>query len=148
MSFELNHDNLLKYLNQHDLQPALQQETHQIYITLKVNEEEIIVFFGINPTTNLLQIVGYLPYLLHEKALGEVARMLHLLNKQLDMPGFGMDEKEKLLFYRCVIPATDGMMNKELLGMYLGTLRLACDTFMHVIEAVAVGSKKVDEFNG
>jgi len=145
MSFDLNHDSLLKYLNKLELEPTFQKETDQIYILMKIKGVDVPIFLGIQQDSSLLQILAYLPYQLHQEALGEVARMLHLLNKQLDMPGFGMDENEKLMFFRCVIPCPGDKVNEELLGMYIGTLRLACDTFMYAIGTIAAGTKKVDD---
>lgn len=146
MSFDLNHDSLLNFLRRIGYDPIFQKETDQIYILVKIKEVDVPVFFGVNRESSLLQIVGYLPYQLHAPAFGEVARMLHLLNKQLDMPGFGMDENEKLMFYRCVVPCPEDKVNENLLGMYIGTLRFACDTFMYAIGSIAAGTRKVEDY--
>ncbi|MCC5833029.1 MAG: YbjN domain-containing protein [Chlamydiales bacterium] len=146
MSFELNHDNLQNFLKKIGFEPIFQEATNQVYILMKIKEVDLPLFFGISLESSLLQIVGYLPYQLHAPAFGETARMLHLLNKQLDMPGFGMDENEKLMFYRSVIPCPEDKVDENLLGMYIGTLRFACDTFMYAIGSIAAGKIKVDDF--
>jgi hypothetical protein len=74
-----------------------------------------------------------------------VARLLHFLNKEVDMPGFGMDESQKLLFYRCVVPCMDAQINSRLLELYLGTTRIACETFMDAISLVSSGSVSVED---
>lgn len=145
MSFDLSQNSLLKYLKDQELKPILQKETNQIYLILEVNKIEVPVFFGIREESSLLQILAYLPYQLQEKAFGDTARMLHLLNKELDMPGFGMDEKEKLIFYRNVIPCLDSKVHPQLLNMHLATTRLACETFMYGIGVIASGSVSADE---
>lgn len=145
MSLDLNVNNLLKALKQLHFEPMFQKETDQTYILFKIKEVEVPVFFGVNQESALLQIIAYLPYQLHEERLGEVARMLHLVNKQLDLPGFGMDEKEKLMFYRCVVPCLHGKLEEKLLGMYLAAIRLVCETFMFAIGSVAAGMGKLDD---
>ncbi len=145
MNFPLNHEKLEQFLKKLELDPTFQEETEQVYILLKIKEIDVPVFFGIRTESSLLQLIAYLPYQLHEEKFGEVARMLHLLNKQLDMPGFGMDEKQKLMYFRCIVPCPGDQVDENLLGMYIGTLRLACDTFMHAIGAIASGTHKVDD---
>ena len=146
MSFDLNHDSLQNFLRKIEYDPIFQKETGQVFVITKIKEVEVPIFFGVHQESSLLQIVGYLPYQLHQSGFGEVARMLHLLNKQLDMPGFGMDEQEKLMFYRCVVPCPGEKVDENLLGMYIGTLRLACDTFMYAIGSIAGGTRKLDDF--
>ena len=93
---------------------------------------------------NLLQTIAYLPYELNEKAASDVARLLHLLNREVDIPGFGMDELQKLMFFRCVIITTDGKLDPKLLDIYLATTRIACETFMEAIATMAGGKTSVD----
>lgn len=145
MTFDLNLNALLEHLRESELQPELQKEHNQIFITYQLKGQDVPVFFLIQEKTNILQIVAYLPYQLHATTFGEVARMLHILNREMDLPGFGMDESEKLLFYRSVIPCFEGRVHKELFNMYLAATRLACDTFMHAIAMIASGTMKVDE---
>ena len=144
MSLDLNLNSLLSYLKSHQLNPELQKETGQIYIIYKIQNFEVPVFFVLQLESKLMQLVAYLPYQLPQKTLGESARLLHILNKELDMPGFGMDEKEGLMFYRSVIPFLEGKIDAKLFNMYLGTLRIACDTFMHAIGVVVSGTTTVD----
>ena len=145
MSFDLNINALLAYLRENQQEPELQKATDQVFITYQVQGYEVPVFFLARTESELLQIVAYLPYQLPQKTFGEVARMLHILNKELDMPGFGMDETEKLMFYRSVIPCPDGKVSKRLFNMHLGTTRIVCDTFMHAIGMIVSGTMTVDE---
>lgn len=145
MTFDFNVNALISYLRENTLQPELQKETGQVFIVYKMQEYDVPVFFLMRHESSLLQIVAYLPYRLPEKTLGEAARMLHILNRELDMPGFGMDESEKLMFYRSVLPCPAGKIDKHLFNMCLGTTRIACDTFMHAIGMVISGTMSVDE---
>jgi hypothetical protein len=145
MTIDFNIHALTAYLKENDLVPEFQKETGQIFIVYKIQEHEVPVFLLLRPESALLQMVAYLPYRLRKKILGEVARLLHILNKELDMPGFGMDEFEELMFYRAVLPCPQGNIDTRLFNMYLGTTRVACDTFMHAIGMVVSGTMRVDE---
>lgn len=136
---------LLSFLKEKDLKPELQKETEQIFIAMDIQGHEVPVFFVFREESQLLQTVAYLPYQLHAKTFGEVARMLHMLNRELDMPGFGLDESEKVLFFRCVIPCTNKKIDTQLLNMYLGTTKIAIDTFLQAIGVIVSGMTTVDE---
>lgn len=143
ISFNINA--LISYLRENNLQPEFQKETEQVFVVYKMGEFEVPVFFLIRHESHLLQMVAYLPYILPDKMLGEAARMLHILNRELDMPGFGLDESEKLMFYRAVVPCFDEKIEKRLFNMSLGTARIACETFMHAIGMIVSGTTTVDE---
>ncbi len=145
MSFELNANSLIKFLNEKGFSPTFQPETNQTYITLKMCDLDVPIFIKITEDSPLLQIMAYLPFEVQHAAFGETARILHLLNMQLDMPGFGMDEKERLMFYRCVIPCLDNKVSTELFVTYLGTLRFAFETFMHIIGAISSGTTTIED---
>jgi len=114
----------------------LQEEHQQISFTLDIKGKEVPVFVGILHDS-LLQIIAYLPYELQEKAYGEVARFLHIINKELDMPGFGMDESGKLVFYRLVIPCLSAEIDEKLIDAHLNTVNIACQTILEGIEAAS-----------
>ena len=78
--------------------------------------------------------------MIHEKAVSEAARLLHFVNREIDMPGFGMDEKDQLMFYRLVLPCLDKKIDTKLLDLYLVATRVACETFMDAIQLIASGS--------
>lgn len=145
MSFSLDSHELLQHLNAQGLKPTFDPASGQISVAFNVGGAEVPIFFVIRSESALLQTVAYLPYELSEKTLGNVARLLHLLNKELDMPGFGLDEKIHVIFYRAVIPCLNNQVNEQLLNLYLGTTKVACETFMQVIGKVLSGKMSVDE---
>jgi hypothetical protein len=145
MSFESNIPGLIAHLKENAYQPELHKESKQVFVLFSFENHEMPLFFLFRPESKLLQMISYLPYTLTEKGLGESARLLHLLNRDLDMPGFGMDEEAKLMFYRCSIPCLEERIDKTLFDLYLGTARMACRTFMHVIGLVVSGSVAVNE---
>ncbi len=132
---ELNLPTLHKHLKK-SFDAELQKENKQIAIMLKVSEHEVPLFVGILHDT-LVQMIAYLPFEIKENSAGEVGRFLHLLNKQLDLPGFGMDESAGLIFYRAVIPCLKPEVDEELFDAYLRTLQNACQTVLEGIKQAA-----------
>ncbi len=116
---------------------SLQQDNKQVSTMLTVSDKEVPLFVGVLHDA-LVQMIAYLPYEMKEEAFGDIARFLHHLNKELDMPGFGMDEASGgLLFYRVVIPCLKPEINEELFDAYLDTLKRACQSVLEGIDAVS-----------
>jgi hypothetical protein len=144
MYLDFNLAALFSYLNSERLNPEVHKETEQLHITYKLQKnEELHVFFHLHTPSKLLQIVAYLPYQLPEKTLGETARLLHFLNKEMDVPGFGLDEKQHLIFYRVVLPCLDDKIETRLFNLSLGAARVACDSFMRTIVLIVSGAMNV-----
>lgn len=142
---KLTEDSLFSLLNQKGLKPEIEEKSRQIYVTMRIQLLDVPIFCGLRGEGTLFQTIAYLPYEIKEKAIGDIARLLHLLNKECDIPGFGMDEKRKILFFRCVAPSTDGVLDPRLVDLFLVTTRLACETFMEAISMIASGKTTVDD---
>ena len=145
MTVAIDKDSLMTYLKDNKMEPEYQTESDQVFIVYQIHSYEVPVFFLIRKESSLLQMVAYLPFQVPETRFGEAARLLHILNRELDMPGFGMDESERLLFYRSTIPFFEGKVETRLFNMYLGTTRVVCDTFLHAIGMIVSGQASVDE---
>lgn len=143
---KLSQDSIVKLLNERNLQPIYQKENDQTYIVMNIKSQEVPVFFGIRSNNSLLQMIAYIPFELHQKTLTEVCRLFHILNREVDMPGFGVDEIEMLMFYRLVIPCVNGEFDERLLNLSLATTKVAIETFIGVITMVLAGQVTVDHF--
>lgn len=139
---ELKLPAILKHLKKSHPKAELQSENQQIAIMLKIDDKEVPLFVGILHEA-LVQLIAYLPYEMKKEAMGDVARFLHHLNKELDMPGFGMDESAGLLFYRIVIPCLKPEVQEELFDAYLSTLQRAVESVLKGIEEVSKGESPV-----
>ena len=117
----------------------LQEEKQQIVCMLKIDDNEIPLFVNVLHES-ILQMIVYLPYELKPDGLGEIARFLHLINKQLDVPGFGLDENVNMVFYRAVVPCLNPEIDEKLIEAYLSTVIVACRSFMGSIAALANGN--------
>jgi hypothetical protein len=130
LKLETLHSHLKKT---HDAE--LQKENKQIALMMKIKDREVPLFVGVLHEA-LVQMIAYLPYEMKKEAAGDIGRFLHHLNKELDLPGFGMDEEAGLLFYRAVIPCIKPEVDEELFDAYLKTIERACQTVLEGIDAV------------
>lgn len=133
-------DDLYDYLLQNKFDIKRQVETDQIYLLNTVQNQDYPIFIRVTDEDNLMQLLAFMPTTLDTKTLSEVSRLLHLFNKEIDIPGFGMDESGKVIFYRIVLPATEGQISGEILIGYLKSIKVITETFYPVIRAVVVGA--------
>lgn len=144
-TWSLNQNNLSNFLKQINLQPLFEKESQLTYINIQAEDHELPLFFVIRNQGEILQMICYFPYQLHDEQKGATARLLHLLNRDLDTPGFGMDEEQGLIFYRVVLPCLQGQINETLLRIYIDTIKLVCDSFSHAIGLISSGNMNLDE---
>ena len=142
---EVTISNLLQRLQEKKFDANLQAETNQITLILKLNKQEFPLFFRIYESTELLQLLTFMPLTLQENTRLEMARVLHLLNKELDIPGFGMDETAKLIFFRAMIPTPNQKVAFNTVERYLSSIQLICQNVFPIIYAVALGSAKIED---
>jgi hypothetical protein len=133
----LKNDDVVECLKKEGQKPEVEKESKQQYFTMKIVEKEVPVFFRIMGESSVLQMIAYPPTQIQEETFGEIARFLHILNKELDIPGFGMDEKTKLIFYRVVLPCLDEKIDERLISAYIKTIQNALTYFFAGIEAAA-----------
>ena len=80
-----------------------------------------------------------------KESTADLSCLLHLLNKELDVPGFGMDEMAGVVFYRLMLPTPKKKIDEELLVAYLKTAEHVCQMFSTPIEAVSSGQMTLDQ---
>lgn len=127
------------------LEVQQQKETNQLIHIYKVVGTDFPLFFRIFEGGDLLQMITFIPCNIKAAAIPDLARLLHLLNKEVDLPGFGMDEKAGIVYYRFMLPALRGQIEGEILETVIDTIKKISETFANVIAAVAVGSASFDE---
>lgn len=138
-------DAILDYLTKNGMQAELQKETNQIVIIFKILDREFPVFIRVFEGGELLQLLAFIPCNMKKSAYAETARLLHLLNKELDIPGFGLDEDSSVVFYRCMLPVQDQQISETLFNAYLNSIQLVCKSFSPAIATVAYGSATFEE---
>lgn len=142
---KLSLENIKKFLQSKSLDAQIQQETQQVYVILKIDNVDYPLFVRIYDQGDLVQLLVFLPFQLKKETMPDVARLLHLFNKELDIPGFGMDEASEVAFFRIMMPSLDGEMDEKLFGHFLETIQIACKTFTQPIEAIAAGAVPFEE---
>lgn len=136
---------LFSLIKKHYPQASVQEETQQIYLVLKVEQKDYPVFLRIFDEAHLLQIIAFIPCSLDKATVNDMARLLHMLNKEIDVPGFGMDETSEIVFYRLMLPAQHKKMDSEQILEFLRATEQVCGMFTPPIEAIASGQLTLEE---
>lgn len=141
----LSLESLNKFLQEKKFAPQIQTETNQIYLIFEINQRQFPLFFRILEGEDLLQLLVFMPCDTKEETNPDVARLLHLINKELDIPGFGMDEISGVIFYRVILHANKKKLDPSLLDAFLQSIQMLSETFFPVIAAVAHGAATFEE---
>ncbi len=142
---KISSNSLIDTLKQLGYTAKLHEQSQQVYTSYTHEDNEYHIFVRALPDNNLLQILTFIPCSIAENALIDLSRFLHIVNKELDMPGFCLDEDTKTVFYRVVIPCIGQSLDTTLFGAYLNTSKNICETFGTVIQAIAIGAMTLDE---
>lgn len=137
---KINEHNLLQVLKKLNWNPQVQRDTNQVYVTFFHEKREFPIFVRQIHDGELLQLLAFIPITFKESMEADLSRFLHMVNKELDMPGFCIDETTKTIFYRLIIPTFKKELNEEVLEAYLNTIQVVCKSFNTIIEALAVGA--------
>lgn len=141
----LDLNKILTYLRSQGIEAEYQKETNQLCILFKTAEREYPLFIRIYDGNELLQLLAFLPCNTKTSTLNDTARLLHLLNKEIDTPGFGMDEDSNVVFYRCMMPIKEKEVDENILHSYINAIQVVCRSFAPVVAAVAYGAVTFDE---
>jgi len=157
---------ILAFMQKSGYEADIQPDTQQVYTILKIEKKEYPLFIRVFDDGHLLQLLAFIPCQLEanerfnldnssesstepsfssSKVIADVARLLHLLNKELDVPGFGMDEMAGVVFYRLMLPTPKKKMDADLILAFLKTIEHVCQMFAAPIEAVSAGHATLDE---
>lgn len=111
----------------------------QVITSFSIENTEYPMVVRILPSGELVQLLTFIPVQVEEKAVVDLGRFLHLANKELDMPGFCVDEASLTVFYRIVIPAIGHELDPKVFKASVSTSELVCKTFGTIIMALAAG---------
>lgn len=142
---KLTLDNVKKFLKEKNYEIQYQKETDQLFMVQKIEGHDFPLFIRVYDEGDLLQIILFIPITIKNGAQADVARLLHTLNKEIDIPGFGMDETTNVVFYRIMIPSYNKEIEEELISMFMETLPVVAQSFAPIIFAAAVGSATYEE---
>lgn len=162
-------ESLLQFMQKHKYESDIQADTQQVYTIFKINQKEFPLFLRVFDEGHLLQLLVFIPCHLEaneelmlgksqskipsldskseqqKTVIADLARLLHLLNKELDVPGFGMDEMAGVVFYRLMLPTPKKKIESDLLHAFIKTVEHVCQMFANPIEAVTSGQMTLDQ---
>lgn len=156
-------ESLLQFLHKHHYKAEIQKETDQVYVILKLHQREYPLFLRLFEGGQLLQLLVFIPSHLQdlegkesaealaermkEKApiIADLARLLHIMNKELDLPGLGMDETNGAVFYRLMLPTPKRKIESDLLLAMVKTIEHVCSLFSPPIEGVTSGQMTLNQ---
>jgi hypothetical protein len=141
----LSLDSLYEYLTTQKVDVKRQPETKQLYVLNKIHDTEYPTFIRVMDEGELLQILAFMPVSLDPKTVPDLSRLLHLFNKEIDIPGFGMDEASKVCFYRIVLPGLENQISGEIVTGYMNSIHVIIETFFPVIAAVVTGAANYED---
>lgn len=141
----INNEAILGCLKKNHYEASFQEDSQQVYLVLNISKKEYPLFLRVFDEGHLLQLLVFIPCPIPSEGISDMARLLHLLNKELDMPGFGMDEIAGAVFYRLMLPTPKKKIESDVLIAFMKTIEHVCKMFATPIEAVGYGQITLDE---
>jgi len=145
MLFKLTINHLQNYLTKAKFNPQYQKETDQVYLLQQRMGIEIASFLRLMEGGNLLQIITFVPIKIRKETVNDLARLLHKINRDIDFPGFCMDESSELVFYRIVMPCINQQCDGDILEKHLRAIPIITSSFYKLIAPVIKGEKTYEE---
>ncbi|HRD55269.1 MAG TPA: YbjN domain-containing protein [Parachlamydiaceae bacterium] len=140
-----NLENLMAYFQTQGFEPVLQETQGQLQMQIKIEKVEFPFFAKVREDGSIIQLLAYFPCNIKEGAEADTARSLHLLNKEIDIPGFGMDDLNSLIFYRCMVPCANSAFDPAVMERFSKAIPAICHSFFPMIFAVSQGKTKYAE---
>ncbi|MBA2728927.1 MAG: YbjN domain-containing protein [Parachlamydiaceae bacterium] len=132
-------ENVEKYLAEKDIKTSLQKESNQLFCLRKYGGLEYPLFIRVYEQETLLQLLLFFPLSIKPGCECDLARLLHLINKEVDLPGFGTDEAAGVVYYRLMLPSYEKKIQSALISVFLDAQEKICRTFIGSIMAVSQG---------
>ena len=142
---ELSLDTVKTFLQSKGFDVHYQEETNQLYMLVKVANFDFPLFIRVYDEGDLLQLIQFIPISVQPGTAGDLARLLHTLNKEIDIPGFGMDETSNVVFYRVMIPSFNKQIEEGLIEIFMSTLPVIAESFSPIIMTAASGNATYEE---
>jgi len=141
----ITEQNLQEALTEAGFKARIEEKSKQVAASIMSEKREYPLFCRILADGELIQLIVFVPVSVEEKGVNDLSRFLHMANKELDMPGFCVDEQSKTVFYRVVIPTLGKKLSKDVLTAYLRTMQNVVDTFGTIVVALAIGAMTMEQ---
>lgn len=84
-----------------------------------------------------------LPFTVFDPAFADLSRLILMLNKIIPVPGFGMSEMDKVVYYQYTYPSIDGKLDPNLLLSMIAFIIHYINTHVETFEEVATRVKSL-----
>lgn len=88
-----------------------------------------------------LQFIVSLPFTVSDSHISDLARLLLLLNKGMELPGFELSEVDRHVFFRTATVFSEDCLDQRIILSYIGMIEMLLDAFSENLEAVATGTR-------
>lgn len=123
---------------------GVDEKGRDLLLQIKVIEEDLsdsYKLYNVNKPASKYHLIQFflgLPFAAKSECVGEVARLILLLNKSFGLPGFEFSEVDRIIYFRSVLMTT-GVLDELVLIAAIGNLMTYVDTFAETLESVAEG---------
>lgn len=109
------------------------------------SQDELIGFKSEVRNYQELQLIVTLPFSISDSQIPDLARLILLLNKGMELPGFELSEVDLLIFFRHAFVVPEDDLDERILLSLVGMIELLLATFSETLEAVATGKRSLRE---
>ncbi|MBA3238470.1 MAG: hypothetical protein H0T62_09025 [Parachlamydiaceae bacterium] len=92
-----------------------------------------------------IQFIVTLPFQVVDEQIPDAARLILLLNKGLELPGFELSESDRLIFFRHAFVVPEDDLDERIFLSLVGMIELVLDAFAETLEKVATGKQSLRE---
>lgn len=136
MNVEITPQAVSNAVRSQGMEPTVDAESGQVVFYISHEDTKCPVFIRIYPEGQLVQIMLFFPMMMQPESQADTARLLHFFNKELDIPGFGMDESTGVCFFRAMIPVYERKIPAPIFNGYLETIKTVCKNFFSSIGVI------------
>ncbi len=92
-----------------------------------------------------IQLIVTLPFFALENQIPDIARLILLLNKGMEIPGFELSEVDKMIFYRHAFVVPEDQLDERIIISLVGMIEMLIETFSEMLENVSIGAQSLQE---
>lgn len=133
---------------------GVDEKGRDLLLQIKITEEDLsdsYKLFHLDKKPSKLHLVQFflgLPFQVKADCVGEVARLILLLNKSFGLPGFEFSEVDRVIYFRSTLMVSGNDIEEMMIIATIGNLMTYVDTFSEILESVAEGKKSLAEVVG
>lgn len=101
--------------------------------------------FGESLVPATLQLFIGIPFPIEEEQIPSIARLLHLMNNNLPLHGFGMIEETREVFFRHLFPYQEGALDHQVFIDSFLVFDATMDLFGEIITGVGAGNLSFED---